>query len=180
MKQASASSNVHGGGKLRACRRVITKRKGAHIGARLAFSGSDDREALGSVRLAPIATHEPVGTVAYSEERETGANERAGYTTRLVTLTTSIALTPTIPISWVRERGNRQSSKRNRGDNQLFHFVGPFGSIPNPRRRLQSSAKTSTNYFNYLGDCLVPCSSCERFFTSSDSLAMLDRAFSRP
>jgi hypothetical protein len=133
MKQASASSNVHGGGKLRACRRVITKRKGAHIGARLAFSGSDDREALGSVRLAPIATHEPVGTVAYSEERETGANERAGYTTRFVTLTTSNALTKSVPIPRVCECGNRQGTKRHGGDNQLLHLSLPYGSIPNPR-----------------------------------------------
>jgi hypothetical protein len=123
MKQVSGHSDVHGAGKLRPCR-VIAKRR-APIGAPLAFSGSDERKALGSVRLAPIATHEPVGTVAYSEERETGANKRAGYTTRFVTLTTSIALTPSLPISWVRERGNRQGSKCNRGDNQLFHFVAP-------------------------------------------------------
>ena len=34
---------------------------------------------LGSVRLASIPTHKPVGAVADCDNRETGANERAGH-----------------------------------------------------------------------------------------------------
>jgi hypothetical protein len=42
-----------------------------------------------NVGLAPIATHEPVGAVAYGECRKPGANERARYpmgTTTIVAL----------------------------------------------------------------------------------------------
>jgi hypothetical protein len=38
-----------------------------------------ERMPLGSVRLAPIAPHEPVDAVPHSEDGKTCANERAGY-----------------------------------------------------------------------------------------------------
>ena len=86
---------------------------------------SDDAKALSSVRFAPIATHEPVGAVAYSDEWKAGANERARHTTRFVTATSSIALTKSVPIAWISERRNREGSKHSRGDNQFFHLSLP-------------------------------------------------------
>ena len=89
-----------------------------------------DAEALGSVRLAPIATHEPVSTVTYDDEGKTSADKGARHTTRFVTLTASNALTKSVPIPWVCERRNRKGSKYSRGDNEFFHLSLPHVQFP--------------------------------------------------
>jgi hypothetical protein len=80
---------------------------------------------LRSVRFAPIATHEPVGTIADCEEGKASTNEWARHT--FVTLTASNALTKSVPIPRVCERRNRKGTKYSSCDNQFFHL-----SLPNP------------------------------------------------
>src|SRR5262245_29559096 len=76
MKQPSASSDVHGAGKLRACR-VITKRR-APVSAPPVFDGMTDGDALSRARLASIAPHKPVGAIAYSENGKASTNQWTG------------------------------------------------------------------------------------------------------
>jgi hypothetical protein len=68
MKQASASSDVQGCGE--AASVWCHKRKGAISAPSCLFDRMRNGDALSSVRLAPIATHEPVGAVADSEDRK--------------------------------------------------------------------------------------------------------------
>ena len=72
-----------------------------------------DRDALDSVRLAPIATHEPVGTVAYGEDRKSSTNERSGHamgaTAALIALATLISA-----VRIARSTGKRRQAKRRK------------------------------------------------------------------
>jgi hypothetical protein len=78
-----------------------------------------DRDTLDGVRLAPIATHEPVGTVAYGEDRKSSTNERPGHamgaTAALIALITLIALATLISaVRIARSTGKRRQAKRRK------------------------------------------------------------------
>jgi hypothetical protein len=75
-----------------------------------------DRDTLDSVRLAPIATHEPV---AYGEDRKSSTNERPGHamgaTAALIALITLIALATLISaVRIARSTGKRRQAKRRK------------------------------------------------------------------
>ena len=81
-----------------------------------------DRDTLDSVRLAPIASHEPVGTVAYGEDRKSSTNERPGHAMgataaliALIALITLIALATLISaVRIARSTGKRRQAKRRK------------------------------------------------------------------
>jgi hypothetical protein len=75
-----------------------------------------DRDTLDGVRLAPIATHEPVGTVAYGEDRKSSTNERPGHamgaTAALIALIALATLISAVRIA--RSTGKRRQAKRRK------------------------------------------------------------------
>jgi hypothetical protein len=70
-----------------------------------------------NVGLAPIATHEPVGAVAYGEYRKPGANERARYPMGTTTIVALIIVVLALIISATCQSRYAKNSKQCRSYN---------------------------------------------------------------
>jgi hypothetical protein len=88
-------------------------------------------DALSCVRLAPIATHEPVGAVADCDEGKASTDKWARHTSRFVTTTAAIALTKSVSIPGSASAGIERAAGTAES---VFSVVAPSGSIPDPEQ----------------------------------------------